>query len=167
MKRVCLGIGSNLTPDGFTSSLAGCEAAIAALADTGFNDIRTSSWFETAPVPVSNQPWFVNAVVVAYTNMSARLVLQSLHIIEAQFGRVRGIQNAARVLDIDLLDYDGVILDEDDIKLPHPRMHERAFVLQPLAEVLPRWSHPVTGRPITELIAQAPECQKIFRTQIK
>ena len=84
-----------------------------------------------------------------------------MHQIEKQFGRTRNQRNEARVLDIDLVDYGGLVTDRENLILPHPRMHERAFVLLPLYEVLPDWVHPVTHRSIATLIAALSENQII------
>ena len=159
--RIILGIGANLTPDGYKTPQQGCVAAIGQLAQHDINVLDHSRWFETAPVPISDQPWFVNAVIVAETRAPAAAVLAVLHRIEKQFGRTRNQRNEARVLDIDLVDYGGLVTDRENLILPHPRMHERAFVLLPLYEVLPDWVHPVTHRSIATLIAALSENQII------
>ena len=163
MRPVFLGIGGNLVPDGFATVRDGCAAAIDMLAETGFSDIRRSNWYETAPVPVSDQPWYVNAVITAQTSLVPEDVLAALHHVEAQFGRTRSVRNAARVLDIDLLDFDGLISDSSDLTLPHPRMHERAFVLLPLRDVAPGWRHPVLKTDIAAMMAAMPAGQDIRR----
>jgi 2-amino-4-hydroxy-6-hydroxymethyldihydropteridine diphosphokinase len=160
---VLIGIGANLVPDGFESPRDGCEAAIARFPEIGIEIVRISAWFETAPVPLTDQPWFVNAVIAARTKLSMHDTLQGLHRIEAEFGRVRQIRNEARVLDLDLLDFGRVQHDDDRITLPHPRMHERAFVLLPLRDVAPDYVHPVTGQGIADLVAVLPEDQMIRR----
>lgn len=159
--RIILGIGANLAPDGYATPRAGCEAALAALSAHGIRIVAQSRWFETAPVPISDQPWFVNAVILAETEMDALATLAVLHVLEAEFGRQRRVRNEARVLDIDLLDYDGTHSQADSLMLPHPRMHERAFVLYPLADIVPDWIHPVSGINITSLIAALPVDQTI------
>ena len=121
MTRVFLGIGGNLVPEGYASVRAGCDAAIEQLAASGFADLESSPWYETAPVPVSDQPWYMNAVISATTSMPPDVTLAAIHAVEADFGRVRGVRNAARVLDIDLLDYGEMVLQSDAITLPHPR----------------------------------------------
>ena len=92
---------------------------------------------------------------------SAAMTLAALHRIESSFGRVRGVRNGARVLDMDLLDFDGQCNQNPSLMLPHPRMHERAFVLLPLRELCPKWHHPVSRISIDDLIAKLPSCQKI------
>ena len=160
---ILIGIGANLIPDGFETPRDGCEAAIARLPGIGVEIVRASAWFETAPVPLTDQPWFVNAVIAARTGLSMHDTLQGLHRIEAEFGRVRQIRNEARVLDLDLLDFGSVQHNDDRITLPHPRMHQRAFVLLPLQDVAPDYVHPETGRHIADLVAALPEDQMIRR----
>lgn len=158
---IFLGIGANLTPDGFASPQAGCEAALNALSDSNIDIQNISRWFESAPVPVSDQPWFKNAVVHATTTLNAADTLAALHDVEANFGRQRRIRNEARVLDIDLLDFGGMHSEDPSLHLPHPRMHQRAFVLLPLQDLAPEWIHPVTGETIQALIAALPDDQII------
>ena len=165
MTRVFLGIGGNLVPEGYASVRAGCDAAIEQLAASGFADLESSPWYETAPVPVSDQPWYMNAVISATTSMPPDVTLAAIHAVEADFGRVRGVRNAARVLDIDLLDYGGMVLQSDAITLPHPRMHQRAFVLLPLRNLAPDWVHPVLQQAVEPLIAALPPDQEIRRAE--
>ena len=160
---ILIGIGANLVPDGFETPRGGCEAAIAMFAEVGIESIRVSAWFETAPVPLTDQPWFTNAVIAARTKLSMHDTLQALHRIEAGFGRVRMVRNEARVLDLDLLDFGGIRHQDDQITLPHPRMHQRAFVLLPLQDVAPDYVHPPTGRGIAELVSSLPADQMIRR----
>ena len=165
MTRVFLGIGGNLVPEGYTSVRDGCDAAIEQLAASGFADLESSPWYETAPVPVSDQPCYMNAVILATTSMPPDVTLAALHAVEADFGRVRSVRNAARVLDIDLLDYGGVVLQSDEITLPHPRMHQRAFVLLPLRDLAPGWVHPVLQQEVGPLIAALAPDQQIRRAE--
>ncbi|MEK7801086.1 MAG: dihydropteroate synthase, partial [Pseudomonadota bacterium] len=122
-----------------------------------------SSIYLTAPVPISNQPWYHNAVIAVETSLSAHDLLQTLHQIEADFGRVRSVQNAPRVIDIDVLDYNGTVSSLKELELPHPRMVDRAFVLFPLSEIAPAWCHPVTGISIDDYIAALSTDQSIKR----
>mgnify|MGYP001249397130 FL=1 len=160
---ILIGIGANLSPDGYATPIEGCEAAIASLAELGIDVVALSPWYETAPVPVSDQPWFNNAVIAATTSMSAADTLAALHRVEARFGRIRTVRNAARVLDLDLLDYGGRTYHDDNISIPHPRLHERAFVLLPMRDVAPGYTHPLNGLCINDLIAALPGDQQIRR----
>ena len=159
--RLFIGLGANLTPDGYASPREGCVAAVSALADEGVHLSALSHWYESAPVPISDQPWYLNAVAEATTELDASSTLAALHYIERRFGRVRTERNAARVLDLDLLDFAGMVSDSSNLALPHPRMHERAFVLLPLGELRPDWVHPVSGIAIQDLIAMIPAGQQI------
>ena len=159
--RIILGIGANLIPDGYETPQQGCAAAIEQLAQHDIRVLDQSRWFETAPLPISDQPWFVNAVILAETELPAAAALAALHRIEKLFGRTRNQRNEARVLDIDLLDYGGMVTDREDLILPHPRMHERAFVLLPLRDVVPDWVHPITRSSIATLIEALPDDQML------
>ena len=159
--RLFIGLGANLTPEGYDGPREGCVAAVAALGDEGVRLEAMSNWYESAPVPMSDQPWYLNAVAAATTELDAAATLAALHRVERRFGRIRGVRNAARVLDLDLLDFAGLISETNDLCLPHPRLHERAFVLLPLHELCPDWAHPVTGVSIKDLIAMIPADQQI------
>jgi len=129
------------------------EAALAALPGVGITVMRRSPWYLSAPVPPSAQPWFVNGVAEVGFSGEPPDLMARLHTVEASLGRHRdGTVNAARTLDLDLLDMNGVTRAADPV-LPHPRLHQRAFVLLPLADVAPAWRHPTTGRPVADLIA--------------
>jgi 2-amino-4-hydroxy-6-hydroxymethyldihydropteridine diphosphokinase len=159
--RLFIGLGANLAPDGYATPREGCIAALSALADEGVHLSALSHWYESAPVPISDQPWYLNAVAEATTELDAASTLAALHHIEGRFGRVRIERNAARVLDLDLLDFAGIVSDTSNLVLPHPRLHERAFVLLPLSELSPDWVHPVSGIAIQDLIALIPVGQQI------
>ena len=161
MSYVLIGLGANLTPAGYSNPRDGCEAALVALQEEGIFLEQISNWYETAPVPISDQPWYLNGVALATTNGDAAMTLAALHRIESRFGRVRETRNEARVLDMDLLDFNGQINQNPSLMLPHPRMHQRAFVLLPLRELSPKWCHPVSGISIDDLISKLPSGQKI------
>ena len=158
---IYLGIGANLTPDGFASPREGCMAAIASLADDGIKVVEVSPWYKTAPVPISAQPWFQNAVVQVETDMAPAMLMATLHDCERRFGRIRSARNEARVLDIDIVDYGGQVCD-DTLQLPHPRMAVRGFVLLPLRDLAPDWHHPVSGLHIDRLIAALDAAEKVI-----
>ena len=149
---ILIGVGSNLPSPKFGTPLQTGEAALAELRKRGVTVYRQSRWYESAPGPVSDQPWFVNAVAAVDTDLSPEALLSLVHEIEAEFGRVRRTRDEARILDLDLLVYHDLVTQRPPL-LPHPRMHQRSFVLLPLAELAPDWRHPASGETIDKLIA--------------
>ncbi|MDQ7250742.1 2-amino-4-hydroxy-6-hydroxymethyldihydropteridine diphosphokinase [Dongia sedimenti] len=163
-RGVYIGLGANLPSPEHGTPRETLEAAIAALETHGLAVVARSPLYESEPVPVSDQPWYLNAVVEVATDRSAPEVLALLHSVENAFGRVRAIRNEARVLDLDLLDHRGTVhAGPESPVLPHPRLADRAFVLLPLRDIAPDWRHPVSGRTISELLESLPEGQRIRR----
>ena len=157
---ILIGLGANLPSPRHGPPAATLEAALAALAAHGLRILSRSRWWESAPVPASDQPWYVNGVAEIESSLGPEALLARLHEVEAEFGRVRSLPNAPRVLDLDLLAHgDLVRRGPTPPFLPHPRLAERAFVLFPLAEIRPGWRHPVTGRTLPEMIADLPAGQ--------
>ena len=156
--RIFLGIGANLTPDGYEGPMEGCLAAIESLKEDNIEVVAISPWYKSAPVPISDQPWYHNAVVEIKTDLAPEIVIGILHDREARFGRVRSVRNAARVLDIDIVDFKAMVMD-GNLVLPHPRMHLRAFVLRPLRDLSPDWTHPITSRHINDLLSEVDPSQ--------
>jgi 2-amino-4-hydroxy-6-hydroxymethyldihydropteridine diphosphokinase len=154
---ILIGLGANLASPEFGAPPDSLEAALGLIAERGPRIVARSRWFRSAPVPPSDQPWFVNGVVAVETALAPAALLEVLHAVEARFGRVRRERNAARVLDLDLLAYEERVSAEGETPiLPHPRLHERAFVLRPLADIAPDWRHPRLGRTASALIADLP-----------
>ena len=147
---ILIALGANLpSPAGEPAETL--RAALAALERNGIRPLKVSRFYKSVAWPHPSDPPFVNAVAeIATTHSPARLI-GKLHEIERLFGRTRGEQNAPRPLDIDILDYNGLI-QEGPLTLPHPRMESRAFVLLPLSDIAPDWRHPVSGRSISELV---------------
>lgn len=161
---ILVALGSNLPHPDYGSPLQVCEAAVDALQQAGLRPVRRSRWFETTPVPASDQPNFINAVVqlAPESDLSPQNLLKELHKIEALFGRRRERRNEARLLDLDIIDFNGRVSEKDQTPvLPHARMGERAFVLYPLRDVAPHWRHPAGGESIDDLISRLPEGQEI------
>lgn len=146
--RCFIALGANLG-----DPVAAVVAAIAALRElpqTKF--VVASSLYRTAPVGLLHQPDYINAVVEVFTVLPAPTFLDQLFAIEARFGRLRSVKNAPRTLDLDLLLYGDVQCDDARLTLPHPRLHQRAFVLAPLAEIAPGLAIPGRGG-VIELLA--------------
>jgi 2-amino-4-hydroxy-6-hydroxymethyldihydropteridine diphosphokinase len=160
---ILIGIGGNLASAQFGPPLDTLAAAMVALEAEGIQIATRSAWYQTEPIPRSEQPWFVNAVVSLITGLAARDLLAVLQVVEGQFGRVRGKRNAARVLDLDLLDYQGQVMDTASLVLPHPRLHQRRFVLVPLAEIAPDWRHPLSGLTAEQLLSRLAAKQPVER----
>jgi 2-amino-4-hydroxy-6-hydroxymethyldihydropteridine diphosphokinase len=116
-----------------------------------------SSLYETEPVGYLAQPSFLNAVVALDTDLTPGGLLRALLGIERDLGRMRSFPNAPRTLDLDLLLVDNVILDTPELTLPHPRLHERAFVLAPLAEIAPELVLPGSGKTLQQLLRTLPD----------
>lgn len=150
---IFIGLGSNL-PSRFGTPAETLKLALQKFKTLNLRVVQTSSIWRTAPVPVSDQPWYKNAVACIETDLNPKDLLKALKTLERDFGRREGDRNAARVLDLDILDYKGLISQSDHLILPHPRLHERGFVLYPLQEIAPYWVHPTLKLSIDYLIGQ-------------
>lgn len=154
-------VGGNLPGPAGQTALATCQSAIVELNQLPEAYVcGLSRWFVSEPVPPSGQPDYINAVAALWVGASiiadpARLLI-GLQAIEAGSGRLRGERNAARTLDLDIIAVGDVVRRSPDPVLPHPRTHQRAFVLLPLQDVAPDWVHPVLRRSVGHLIAELP-----------
>jgi 2-amino-4-hydroxy-6-hydroxymethyldihydropteridine diphosphokinase len=165
-RGVYIGLGANLPSPKHGTPRETLEAAMRALEARGLAMVARSPIYESEPVPVSDQPWYLNAVIEVATDRPALEVLALLHSVENAFGRVRAIRNEPRVLDLDLLDHRGDVREGPDAPiLPHPRLVDRAFVLLPLRDIAPDWRHPRSGRTIAELLESLPQGQRIRRLE--
>ena len=144
--RVAVALGSNLG-----DRHAHLTDAVAALASI-LHHTTCSPWYDTEPVGVGAQPRFRNGVLVGETSLPLRECFDQLMAIEARLGRVRPFPGAPRTIDLDLILYGDVVVEETGLVVPHPRFRERVFVLQPLADVAPHWRDPVSGRTIADLL---------------
>src|SRR5258708_12589166 len=153
---ILLGLGANLPSASHGPPEATLAAALEALAAEGVAVDRLSPWYRSAPVPAGDQPWYVNGVAAVTTRLAPAALLELLHRVERRFGRVRRDRNEPRVLDLDLLDYDGLVQRSGAAVLPHPRLHERAFVLLPLPALAPPSPHPALPPPPAHPVPSRP-----------
>lgn len=154
--QVYLGLGSNLGDR--QQNLAQALQLIRSFAVIQ----RISSIYETKPVGYLDQPDFLNLACQATTELSPTALLKSVKRIEKQLGRQASFRNAPRVIDVDILLYDDLVLESPKLTIPHPRLAERAFVLVPLAEIAPDITHPILQRSIVDLLDAIDTSEVIF-----
>ena len=149
--RALIGIGSNI---GLAAE--NCEKAIA-LIKKSISVTAQSSLYESEPVGKADQDWFVNAAIEVQTNLTPEELLQLLLDIEQQLGRTRKEKWGPRIIDLDILDYEGLIMDSKVLILPHPEMTQRRFVLEPLCEIAGETIHPLKKKMISDLLKELPK----------
>ena len=154
-----LSLGSNIG-----DRAANLQRAIASLEESGRLK-NVSALYETQPVDIPDQPWFLNCVVAIETQATPQDLLRSVLFVEAAMGRVRTHDKGPRIVDIDVLLVGDMIVDEPGLKIPHPAMQLRRFVLEPLNEIAPDVRHPITGKTIREMLAAVPPGQVVRRLE--
>jgi 2-amino-4-hydroxy-6-hydroxymethyldihydropteridine diphosphokinase len=154
---IYLSLGSNLG-----DRAANLKRAVEALPEIGVRVLRVSSIYETEPVDFLAQPWFLNCVVEAETSLEPRELLEALQSIERGLGSRKPVPRGPRIIDLDILFYAGAVIHTEGIEIPHPRLHERRFVLVPLAELAPEFPHPVLHKAVAGLLA-ATQDQSLVR----
>jgi 2-amino-4-hydroxy-6-hydroxymethyldihydropteridine diphosphokinase len=151
VKTIYLALGSNIGDRG-----SNLRAAIRDISGAGITVLRESPVYETEPVGLSDQRWFLNMVVEAETALFPMQLLTRTGKIERMLGRVRTVPNGPRTIDIDILLYANAVIRTPRLEIPHPRMHERRFVLAPLADLAPTLRHPVTRKTVSQMLGEAP-----------
>ena len=149
MKRIYLGLGSNL---GEREKML--AEAVRALDSPRLRILRLSPVYETEPMGVAGQSWFLNLVAEAETDLFPLQLLHRTSKVEAQLKRRRLAPNGPRTIDIDILLFSNFVIDADSLEIPHPRFRERRFVLAPLADLAPHLRDPVTGKSIRQLLGE-------------
>lgn len=160
--EVYLSLGSNLG-----DREENIKQALAQLAaQTGVEVVKHSGLYESEPLYLRNQPWFLNCVIQLRTQLEVDRLLRLCQGIERHLGRKKGIRYGPRVIDIDILFYGQKVVRESNLQIPHPRLQERRFVLEPLCELNPQWEHPLLKKNIKQLLDEVGEGQKIryFKT---
>jgi 2-amino-4-hydroxy-6-hydroxymethyldihydropteridine diphosphokinase len=155
--KAAIGLGSNIDDK--------VEHIRLALKETGCLEktrlIATSKLYRTAPMHVIDQDWFVNAVVLMETELDPHMLMTELLAIEHRLGRVREKKWGPRIIDLDMLFYEDIVIRENELTIPHPLMDRRRFVLVPLADVAPTWVHPILGRTPREMASMLETDQEV------
>jgi 2-amino-4-hydroxy-6-hydroxymethyldihydropteridine diphosphokinase len=137
------------------------QTALAALADVGVRVTRVSSFYETEPVDLREQPWFLNCVAEGVTEVPAVTLLREMRKLEARMGSKKLVAKGPRLMDLDILLYGEETIDTPELQVPHPRLMERRFVLVPLAEIAPKLKHPAWRKTVTELAAETTDRSEV------
>ena len=157
---ILVGIGSNLCSKKYGEPVDNCKEAIEVLKKEMIIE-SFSPWYQSEPLPVSNQPWYINGVLKVKTSLNPNNLLKTLLKIENSFGRTRKKKNEPRVIDLDLLTYNDLVIDSKLLVIPHARMHIRRFVLDPLIDIAPEWVHPILKIKASELRKKIKDQQNI------
>tara|TARA_B100001564_G_scaffold353920_1_gene363640 strand:+ start:317 stop:826 length:510 start_codon:yes stop_codon:yes gene_type:complete len=160
-----LNIGSNLN-SAYGSKFENISIAVKQLINSKLKIKKISNFFETPSYPNKKNPMFVNVGLIAEFNSNYNSLLNEILLIEKKIGRVRKKKNDPRVCDIDIIDYNGLIKRNDNLELPHPRAHNRNFVLYPIKELDPNWIHPILKKNVDFLINELSQISRIEITRL-
>ena len=148
---IYLSIGSNLNSI-FGDRFQNIKKALEFLKIEKITIKKISNFYETPSYPNKNYPKFINIAILIESNIEPKELLTKIFLIEKKMQRIRTLKNEPRTCDIDIIDFNGVSIYSDVLKLPHPKLHERNFVLYPLIEIAPNWVHPLNNKKIDNLI---------------
>lgn len=157
MSLVYIGIGSNIG-----DAVGNCKKGIEEIGGIRGNKIVSlSSFYRTEPIGQIKQDWFINCVVKVETSLMPHPLLAALQGVEKKLGRNRNTGGGPRIIDIDILLFNGLIINEEGLNIPHPRMHERRFVLEPLSEIDENLIHPVIKKSVRRLLGEVGNIQRV------
>ena len=163
--KFIIAVGSNInSPEGFYP-IENCNKAINELSKFNIKITQKSSWYLSEPIPKSSQPKYYNSVFLCNSNHNVNKVLKIIQIVEQKFGRVRVFKNMPRCIDLDIISFNGNVKNSLLLKIPHPRMHLRKFVLLPLFELDADWLHPLLKKNIKFFLEKV-KYQKIKKLKI-
>ncbi len=161
MSRAYVGLGSNVG-----DPVAHIRKAVELLRSSkGIDRLRLSSLYLSAPIGYADQPWFVNAVAALHTPLQPRALLEALQAIERRMGRHTPFRWGPRNIDCDILLFEDCVIEEPGLIIPHPRLAERRFALEPLVELIPGGIHPGLNKPLGDLLGALGDTQEVFRLQ--
>ena len=150
--NLIIAVGGNITNKKGVHPTKICDDAINLLENHKIHVGKQSKWYISEPIPVSSQPKYFNKVIMAKSFLNELEILKILHLIEKKFGRIRKKVNEPRIIDLDLIDCFGLILDNENISIPHPRAHLRRFVMEPLSEINSNWIHPIYKKSVSQIL---------------
>jgi len=160
-----INIGSNLSSK-FGTKLKNISIAINLLIDTNLKIKKISNFYETPSYPNKNFPKFLNIGILLEYKLTYKALFKKIDLIEKKIGRFKTKKNDPRVCDIDIIDFNGLIKKDDSIILPHPRSHIRNFVLYPIKEIDPNWTHPIFKKNVDFFINDLSQKQRIEITRL-
>jgi 2-amino-4-hydroxy-6-hydroxymethyldihydropteridine diphosphokinase len=156
-----LSLGSNLG-----DREAQLREAIRRLNETG-RVVSVSSFYETEPVEITDQPWFLNCAVAVETEKTPQALMAAILAIEKEMGRKRVQKKGPRTIDLDILLFGNEVIESSNLIIPHPAMHQRRFVLEPLAEIAPQAPHSTLGKTVRELLDSLPPGQGVRKSELR
>ena len=163
--KFIIAVGSNInSPEGFYP-IENCNKAINELSKFNIKITQKSSWYLSEPIPKSSQPKYYNSVFLCNSDHNVNKILKIIQIVEGKFGRIRVVKNMPRCIDLDIISFNGNVKNSLLLKIPHPRMHLRKFVLLPLLEIDSHWLHPLLKKNI-QFFLEKVKCQKIKKLKI-
>ena len=163
---ILVSVGANRFLNADQAPLSTCQLALGKISEAGIVVLQTSSWYLSSPVPTNCQPWYINAVLSIGSDLQPNDLLRKLLAIENDLGRSSFCRGGPRTLDLDLLAYGNLVCRDQGqptLTLPHPRMNERNFIMYPLSEILPEWSHPLLGTRARDLASVRRHGQHLVR----